>query len=127
MDQIITSLLENDLYKFSMGQAIYHHFSDYKTTWTFKCRNKDVVFSDDVVEEIKHQIRMYCALRFDEEELEYLHNIRWIKGSYVDFLSQDQFRPLNGPAVPRGCRSDTGRGELRRVLRRLPGRAAVGS
>ena len=67
MDQIITSLLENDLYKFSMGQAIYHHFSDYKTTWTFKCRNKDVVFSDDVVEEIKHQIRMYCALRFDEE------------------------------------------------------------
>ncbi|MBQ2656823.1 MAG: nicotinate phosphoribosyltransferase [Erysipelotrichaceae bacterium] len=86
MDQIITSLLENDLYKFSMGQAIYHHFSDYKTTWTFKCRNKDVVFSDDVVEEIKHQIRMYCALRFDEEELEYLHNIRWIKGSYVDFL-----------------------------------------
>ena len=86
MDQIITSLLENDLYKFSMGQAIYHHFSDYKTTWTFKCRNKDVVFSDDVVEEIKHQIRMYCALRFGEEELEYLHNIRWIKGSYVDFL-----------------------------------------
>ena len=86
MDQIITSLLENDLYKFSMGQAIYHHFSDYKTTWTFKCRNKDVVFSDDVVEEIKHQIRMYCALHFDEEELEYLHNIRWIKGSYVDFL-----------------------------------------
>ena len=86
MDQIITSLLENDLYKFSMGQAIYHHFSDYKTTWTFKCRNKDVVFSDDVVEEIKHQIRMYCALRFDEEELEYLHKIRWIKGSYVDFL-----------------------------------------
>ena len=86
MDQIITSLLENDLYKFSMVQAIYHHFSDYKTTWTFKCRNKDVVFSDDVVEEIKHQIRMYCALRFDEEELEYLHNIRWIKGSYVDFL-----------------------------------------
>ena len=86
MDQIITSLLENDLYKFSMGQAIYHHFSDYKTTWTFKCRNKDVVFSDDVVEEIKHQIRMYCALRFDEEELGYLHNIRWIKGSYVDFL-----------------------------------------
>ena len=86
MDQIITSLLENDLYKFSMGQAIYHHFSDYKPTWTFKCRNKDVVFSDDVVEEIKHQIRMYCALRFDEEELEYLHNIRWIKGSYVDFL-----------------------------------------
>ena len=86
MKQIITSLLENDLYKFSMGQAIYHHFSDYKTTWSFKCRNEDVKFSKEVVEEIKHQIRMYCALRFSEDELEYLNNIRWIKGSYVDFL-----------------------------------------
>lgn len=42
MEQIINSLLETDMYKFSMGQAIYHQFSDYKTTWCFKCRNKDV-------------------------------------------------------------------------------------
>ena len=38
---IITSLLEIDMYKLSMGQCIYHQFSGYKTTWTFKCRNKD--------------------------------------------------------------------------------------
>ena len=37
MERIITSLLETDMYKFSMGQAIYHQFSDYKTTWSFKC------------------------------------------------------------------------------------------
>ncbi|MCR4633179.1 MAG: nicotinate phosphoribosyltransferase [Erysipelotrichaceae bacterium] len=86
MHQIITSLLENDLYKFSMGQAIYHHFSHYKTTWSFKCRNEDAKFTKEVIEEIKHQIRMYCALRFSEDELEYLNDIRWIKGSYVDFL-----------------------------------------
>lgn len=44
---IITSLLEQDMYKFSMGQAIYHQFSDYKTTWTFKCRNEDVYFTEE--------------------------------------------------------------------------------
>ena len=86
MEQIIKSLLENDLYKFSMGQAIYHQFSDYKTTWSFKCRNKDVKFNEETVEEIKRQIRLYCDLRFKEDELEYLNGIRWIKGSYVDFL-----------------------------------------
>lgn len=86
MEQIIHSLLENDLYKFSMGQAIYHHFSDYKTTWTFKCRNEGVRFTPEMIKEIKHQIRLYCALRFTEEELQYLNDIRWIKGSYVDFL-----------------------------------------
>lgn len=86
MEQIITSLLETDMYKFSMGQAIYHQFSDYKTTWTFKCRNTDVHFTKEMVDEIKRQIQMYCSLRFTEEELEYLHGIKWFKGSYVDFL-----------------------------------------
>ena len=83
---IIRSLLETDMYKFSMGQAIYHQFSDYKTTWTFKCRNKNVYFTKEMVEEIKDQIKHYCTLRFKEDELKYLENIKWIKGSYVDFL-----------------------------------------
>ncbi len=86
MEQIINSLLETDAYKFSMGQAIYHQFSDYKTTWDFKCRNKDVHFTSEMVDEIRDQIRMYCNLRFSEDELEYLESIKWIKGSYVDFL-----------------------------------------
>ena len=84
--QIINSLLETDLYKFSMGQAIYHQFPGYKTTWSFKCRNKDVKFTEGMVEEIKEQIRAYCGLRFTEDELAYLDNIKWLKGSYVDFL-----------------------------------------
>lgn len=86
LNQITTSLLETDMYKFSMGQAIYHQFSDYKTTWTFKCRNKEVYFTIEMVEEIKEQIKKYCELKFTEDELDYLNNIKWIKGSYVDFL-----------------------------------------
>lgn len=86
LEQIITSLLETDLYKFSMGQAIYHQFPSYTTTWTFKCRNKDVHFTDEMVEEIKRQLRLYCGLRFNEDELEYLRSIKWIQDSYVDFL-----------------------------------------
>lgn len=86
LEQIITSLLETDMYKFSMGQAMYHQFSDYKTTWSFKCRNKDVRFTPEMVEEIREQIKAYCSLRFTEEELTYLNNIKWMKGSYIDFL-----------------------------------------
>ena len=86
MKPIITSLLETDAYKFSMGQAIYHQFSDYKTTWSFKCRNQGVTFTPEMVEEIRTQIQHYCSLRFTEDELAYLNNITWIKGSYIDFL-----------------------------------------
>ena len=86
LQPIITSLLENDMYKFSMGQCIYHQFSGYKTTWSFKCRNQDVFFTHEMVQEIKEQLQHYCTLRFTEEELQYIDSIRWIKGSYVDFL-----------------------------------------
>ena len=99
MEAIITSLLETDLYKFSMGQAIFHQFPGYKTTWTFKCRNKDVKFTSEMIDEIKHQLKEYSKLRFTEDELAYLENIGarrdsngniikkgWIKGSYIDFL-----------------------------------------
>lgn len=95
---IIVSLLETDLYKFSMGQAIYHQYSDFKTTWTFKCRNEDVHFTQEMVDEIREQIKAYCSLRFTEEELEYLDKkIKWIKGSYVDFLRlwQPRFEDFN--------------------------------
>lgn len=83
---IITSLLGNDLYKFSMGQAIHTHFPEYKTTWTFKCRNKDVFFTKEMVKEIKLQIKHYCKLKFKEDELEYLDKIEWLHGAYIDFL-----------------------------------------
>ena len=86
LPRIINSLLETDLYKFSMGQAIYHQFPGYKTTWTFKCRNTDVRFTQEMVEEIREQILAYCDLRLTEEELAYLDHIKWIKGSYIDFL-----------------------------------------
>lgn len=84
--QIVDSLLQNDAYKFSMGQAIYHQYSGYTTTWTFKCRNKDVKFTPAMVQEIDAQIRAYCNLCFRESELDYLKNIKWIKEDYIDYL-----------------------------------------
>jgi nicotinate phosphoribosyltransferase len=86
IEPIITSLLETDLYKFSMGQAIYFKHPEYMTTWTFRCRNKDVTFTPEMVKEIKKQIKMYCNLKFTEDELDYLNQIPWFRGSYVNFL-----------------------------------------
>lgn len=86
LPQIINSLLETDFYKFTMGQAIYHQFSDYNVTWDFKCRNKDVRFTEEMVNEIIRQIKLYCDLSFTEDELQFLDNIKFIKTSYVDFL-----------------------------------------
>lgn len=83
---IIRSLLEDDLYKYSMGQAIYHKFQSHMTTWTFKCRNKNVKFTPEMVDEIREQIQAYCDLSYKESELSYLSTILWIHQDYIDFL-----------------------------------------
>ena len=84
---IITSLLDTDFYKFTMGQVIMHQYPSFQVTWTFKCRNKDVYFTDEMIEEIREQLKHYCSLSFTNVELDYLRKIDFIKGNYVDFLS----------------------------------------
>lgn len=87
MKQIITSLLENDLYKFNMGNVIFKNFNNYHNTWTFKCRNKDVHFTNEMVEEIKRQFDLYCTLRFEMEELDWLQkNHPWLSEGYINYL-----------------------------------------
>ena len=87
MKQIITSLLDTDMYKFSMGQVIYHQFSEYTTTWTFKNRS-NAFFTKEMVKEIIRQIKLFCNLSFQEDELNYLKSITWLKDSYIDFLNK---------------------------------------
>lgn len=84
---IINSLIETDAYKLSMGQAIFHQFPTYKTTWTFKCRNKNVEFTSEMIQEIQEQVKHYCTLKFKEDELDWLKvNLPWIKEDYISFL-----------------------------------------
>ena len=85
-EPIINSLLENDLYKFSMGQGVFHQAPEYETVWSFKCRNKGVFFTPEMVKEIIEQIHYYCGLKFESDELEYLARIPWLNRSYINHL-----------------------------------------
>ncbi|MBO4421928.1 MAG: nicotinate phosphoribosyltransferase [Clostridia bacterium] len=83
---IVQSLLDTDLYKFNMDQVIFHKHTDLCGQYYFKCRNKDVVFTKEMLDEINAQIDYLCSLRFKGEELDYLRSIRFIKNDYVEFL-----------------------------------------
>ena len=85
-DPIIRSLLDTDLYKFNMDQVIFHRHTDLCGEYHFKCRNKNVTFTKEMVEEISEQIDALCTLRFRKDELDYLRSIRFIKNDYVEFL-----------------------------------------
>ena len=91
LSPIINSLLETDLYKFSMGACIFHQFNKDMTRWAFKCRNTDVRFTFDMIAEIQEQIDHFCTLRFKEDELEWLgKNLPWISSDYISYLKRWQ-------------------------------------
>ena len=82
---IITSLLDTDLYKFTMMQVVLHHFPGAQVEYRFKCRTPGVQLAP-YVDEIREEIRSLCSLRFQEAELAYLRSLRFIKSDFVDFL-----------------------------------------
>ncbi len=86
LEPIVISLLDTDLYKFNMDQVIFHKHTDLCGQYYFKCRNKDVVFTKEMADEIKAQTDHLCTLRFTDDELDYLRSIRFIKNDYVEFL-----------------------------------------
>ena len=85
-EPIITSLLDTDLYKFNMDQVIFHKHTDLCGEYHFKCRNENVVFTEEMVKEINEQVDHLNKLRFSKDELDYLRSIRFIKNDYVEFL-----------------------------------------
>jgi nicotinate phosphoribosyltransferase len=82
---IIGSLLDTDLYKFTMMQVVLHHFPGANVEYRFKCRNAGIDLTP-YVGEIRREVESLCTLRFSESELEYLHALRFIKSDFVDFL-----------------------------------------
>ena len=81
---IISSLLDTDLYKFTMMQVVLHQFPGAEVEYRFKCRNK--VALAPYVGEIREEIRGLCRLHFQDAELAHLKAMRFIKSDFIDFL-----------------------------------------
>jgi len=82
---ILSSLLDTDLYKFTMMQVVLHQFPGAQVEYKFKCRNPGVALAP-YVSEIREEIRHLCSLHFQDAELAYLRSLRFIKSDFVDFL-----------------------------------------
>ena len=89
--QIITSLLDQDLYKLTMMQIALFRFPSAIVKHAFKLRNKDVDLSK-YVNEIREQINSLGTLRFQPSELAYLRDdLRFIKPEFIPFLKMFHF------------------------------------
>lgn len=85
---IITSLLDNDLYKFTMLQAMLHQFPQTHGVYKFRCRNNsDAAYPLATIKEaLEQQLDSLCELRFLPDELDYLRSLRFMRSDFVDYL-----------------------------------------
>ena len=94
MTPIIQSLLDTDLYKFTMLQVVLHKFPQTHSVYQFRCRNlEDTAYPlSDILAELNAQLDHLCQLKFKEDELQYLRNLRFIKSDFVDYLELFQLK-----------------------------------
>ena len=107
---IIQSLLDTDLYKFTMLQVVLHQFPQTHSLYEFRCRNKEMVYPlADIQEDLERELDSLCQLRFTHDELDYLRSLRFIKSDFVDYLELFQLKRRFVSVHP----DDTGRLHIR--------------
>lgn len=87
---MIESLLDTDLYKFTMMQVVLHHFPQANVEYRFQCRRPGIDLAAHV-DTIRDAVRHWCTLRFTEEELDYIAGLRFIRPDFVEYLRS--FKP----------------------------------
>jgi len=81
----MASILDNDLYKLTMGQAVLHHFPSTEVKYKFICRTKEADLLP-LKEKIERKIDILCESKITKEELEYLKTIHFMKTDFINFL-----------------------------------------
>ena len=92
MRPVIRSLLETDLYKFTMWQTLLHRHPDAQARYEFVCRAAPEFPLGALVDDVNEQLDALCALQFREDELRYLRARRYVKSDFVDLLSVFRFQ-----------------------------------
>ncbi|MEG0937151.1 MAG: nicotinate phosphoribosyltransferase [Comamonas sp.] len=92
MSPIITNLLDTDLYKFTMWQAMLHRHPQTEAVYEFVCRTPTAFPLATLLPEVNRELDALCSLRFGKDDLDYLDSLRFIKSDFIDFLRIFQFQ-----------------------------------
>lgn len=102
MEAIIKSLLDNDLYKFSMMNAVLKLFPTAKVRYTFILRSK-VDFPEGFAKELREQIQEMSSLQVTSEEKKFFaEKCKYIDPSYFDFLEGYKYDPSEVGIIQQG-------------------------
>ena len=92
MKHVVRSLLETDMYKFTMWQALLHSHPGANGEYEFRCRNEPAYPLAELKEDVERELDHLCELMFTEDEVAYLRGLRFIKSDFADFLTLFRFQ-----------------------------------
>lgn len=96
---IIQSALDNDLYKFTMMQAVYHQVPKTYVKCEFKCRDAHLTIDKTTLSEIigiiQAEIDNLANVCFTKENTDYLRSLGFFKDDFLDYLVGRSVRPAH--------------------------------
>jgi nicotinate phosphoribosyltransferase len=92
MTPIVRSLLETDLYKFTMWQALLHRHPAAQAEYAFVCRNRPAYPLAELKGDVERELDHLCAMSFSADDIAYLRGLRFIKSDFADFLTVFRFQ-----------------------------------
>ncbi|KAF8339683.1 Quinolinate phosphoribosyl transferase [Cantharellus anzutake] len=95
-DEVVLSpsILDTDLYKLTMQQAVLHHFPDARVRYKFDNRSKSTQFNRKCLELFQANTELISDLKLTANERDWLkQKCPYLKEEYLDFLSSLQLNP----------------------------------
>lgn len=89
---IINSLLDTDLYKFTMQQVVFKKFPDVEVGYSFKNRTKGIDLKyDEIIDDFNEELKHLLSLSFTNDELKYLKSLGFFSRGYLEYLKNFKF------------------------------------
>jgi nicotinate phosphoribosyltransferase len=88
----ISSLLDTDLYKFTMWQVMLHQNPQATGLTEFICRNTPQYPLAQLVDDVREQLEWLCSLRFTESDVHKLGTRSYFKRDFLEWLGIFRFQ-----------------------------------
>ncbi len=89
---MVPSILDTDLYKFTMSSCYFLLYRSAEGTFRFDDRDKEE-YDETFLAEVKAALNELSTLRLTAQEQEYLTTIRFLPTNYIEWLSTFHYEP----------------------------------
>jgi nicotinate phosphoribosyltransferase len=89
---IIQSLLDTDLYKLTMQQAVLERYPNAVAEYRFTNRGSQVI-GERTLNRLREELESLSQVRLLDHEAQFLKTLDFFKPAYISYLSQYQFNP----------------------------------